>query len=183
MATKDDVPTLRSVVQRFEDSAEFLGRLDESLTSLAIIRSQQLDGAQSLQSTSEQLAQYANTLSSANELIRDSLEKVKASLEAADKFIEGTDLNAVQQAMERTETAVKASVESSETRDEATKARVEALSGTVNEMFVYLKSELKAAADAKTQAETEKARLQSELDEIQRKIGYLTPRVRMKAGL
>jgi protein required for attachment to host cells len=50
-------------------------------------------------------------------------------------------------------------------------------------MFGYLKSELEAAVEAKTQAEAEKTRVQSELDEIQRKIGYLTPRVRMKAGL
>lgn len=183
MATRDDSQTLRSVIHRFEESAEALKKLDETLSSLSLIREQQVDSSRSMQNASDELVGYVASLTSTNDLVRQSLETVRASLEAADKFLQGTDLTAVESAMGRTEMAVKSLDQSVETRDGATQDQLRALSESVSQLSDYVKTELNVAAQWKERAESDNSRLQAELDELRSKIAAIPPRVRMKVGL
>jgi hypothetical protein len=154
--------TLRSVTDRFNESADVLDRLRERIQSLGLAEETQQEAAETLRLASERLTELVAKVESVVNELDLAQSRVTESLEVARQFLEGTDLERLR----------------SEVGDVSN--RVGSLDSSVTERL----EKLEQAVEKQLRSATADAAAKGErLSELESKVAALPDRTKRKAGL
>ena len=173
MTTREEVPSLRSVIQRFEESSSALDSLNETILALGIAHEDQAEQVAAIRRMSDQASEFIARIGDASQLARDALTGIGAALEAATRFIEGTDLNALQSSMQATEVAVRTLAESQAPLLEHMNAEIGAVSND--------QAKMQEAIDA--YADTTRTAITGLAEDVRTAIGSLVQRAEAAEAL
>lgn len=188
--TSNDSVEVRAVVERFREASDTLEALQDRLSSIASTDVARREAATSLDAAANGLQQHTVVIAEATKAIAEATRRTQDAMGAAQKFLKGTDLNALKVAVEETSSGVDdlrtlfeknsknltSAVEATKT-SEATHAKDILLA--IKTLTTDVRKEQKSLADAQAKIDS----LEQKVRQLETKIAAVPEKYRIKFGL